>query len=117
MYEDKIEISSINVNDRDGNNYNYDGKGSPLFPGVNENGEPAGFEFLSMCRIVKKGSRTIGGTYIYSYTIYIPRDLDPLKLPAKDALVRLNSHDGTIKNREVTVADAWSTKFNYVIKT
>lgn len=92
-YPDKIEISTASIKD-DGEgsgDIQYDENGDPIFPGTGGSGEPGEetFELLSDCRIEENNSYAISGTYIYSFNVYIPKALDPAKLPVKGNVIRL----------------------------
>lgn len=121
-YPDKIEISAASIGEEGGTgsgDIKYDENGDPVFPGTGEGGEPGEqtFEALSDCRIEVKNSYAISGTYIYSFNVYIPKALDPARLPVKDNVIRLTKKDKTINGVIATVVDSWSTQFNYVVKT
>lgn len=112
-YNDKIEV----LLDSTGSSgeLEYDENGDPILPDT-PSGETGGFEFLSDCRIKSVGSRSISGTYFHNYEVYLPKSLEPSKLPSKGSKIRLTKKDLTVKEYEATVIDSYSTRFNYVIK-
>jgi len=87
--------------------------GSPV---VSNEIDKAPYIKISPCRIETESARTASGTYIRSYSVFLPKSIDPNHLPGRGAHVRLSKEDGTIKNVIGTVANSLSTMFDYLIE-
>lgn len=100
MYPDRIEIKSQSDFEKD-DELNI----------IPKNGK---FIFLSNCRIEKNTSgKTIqgtdGGTYVYSYIIYMP--LHIIVIPKRGDIIKIIKENGTLRE-ETKVADFSKGKFN-----